>query len=184
MMSRTISNGESPHSSAPALEKIGLIRVQTNSLPLLWTLYKHNTKHGKINNRRYPALDLVLGGPGTGKSRMLDEMKSILSKSAQASGDKELITRMNNAFEFRISLDSDTTRFSGLLDNMFPELDISCRFLYQMRDDVNESWDAFARRWNHLSGWLTIDEVIGILAHAENIDKVEDMTVILSVDGA
>ncbi|KAE8971311.1 hypothetical protein PR003_g27972 [Phytophthora rubi] len=43
------------------------------------------------------AINLVVGGPGTGKSRMLEEMKGLLCEAAKQSQQQELVERMENA---------------------------------------------------------------------------------------
>lgn len=75
---------------------------------------------------------LVLSGPGTGKSRMLDEMKALLCKAAVESNSQDLIKRMENAYIFRVTFENGTSTVGSLLDYENPELDIRFRMLYQL----------------------------------------------------
>ncbi|KAG7376546.1 hypothetical protein PHYPSEUDO_013157 [Phytophthora pseudosyringae] len=102
------------------------------------------------------ALFLVLSGPGTGKSRMLDEMQGLLCEAAELSDDRELASKMKKAY----------------------------RMLYQLARERNP-WMAFVDQLKDScpSLRLRIESVIDIVAKLEKIDNVKDMTVILCVDG-
>ncbi|KAG9411203.1 hypothetical protein AC1031_016841 [Aphanomyces cochlioides] len=130
------------------------------------------------------ALNLVLSGPGTGKSRMLDEMKSLLCKAAELAEDEELISRMKTAFEFRVTFENGTAAIGSLIDSANPEFDISYRMLYQLAKE-RKDWPIFTFELKQYYSKLplSIGMVIDVVAKLEKMDNVEDMTVILCVDG-
>eukprot|EP00644_Phytophthora_capsici_P015162 jgi/Phyca11/575544/estExt2_Genewise1.C_PHYCAscaffold_750066 len=137
---------------------------------------------GDEDKRTHP-LHLVLSGPGTGKSRMLDEMKGLLCEAATRSEDQALIDRMNSAYMFRVTFENGTPAAGSLLNPEFPEYDISYRMLYQL-SPRNKKFGSFTDRLNTLSQQgKRIEDVIDILAKLEKVDDVKKMTVILCVDG-
>jgi hypothetical protein len=135
-------------------------------------------------DKQVHSLFLVLSGPGTGKSRMLDEMKGLLRTAAERSGNRELVSRMKKAYEFRVTFENGTSSLGPLLDEENPESDVSFRMLYQLAKDRTD-WLLFAHelKQSYRELPVTIGMVVDILAKLEQIDDVKDMTVILCVDG-
>ncbi|KAG1711953.1 hypothetical protein DVH05_009193 [Phytophthora capsici] len=138
-------------------------------------------KLGNQDKQSHP-LPLVLSGPGTGKSRMLDEMKGLLCEAAMRSEDQVLIDRMNSAYMFRVTFENGTPATGSLLNPDIPEYDISYRMLYQLSTG-DKSFGSFTDRLKMFSQQrFRIEDVIDILAELEKIDDVKNMTVILCVD--
>ncbi|KAF1782670.1 hypothetical protein GQ600_25718 [Phytophthora cactorum] len=140
-------------------------------------------QHG-IQDKQTHALFLVLSGPGTGNSRMLDEMKGLLCKAAEQSGEHELISSLKKAYEFRVTFENGTSALGSLLDEKNPELDVSFRILYQLAKE-RKPWMGFVDQLqgSYPSLRLRIEAVINIVVKLEKIEDVKDMTVILCVDG-
>ncbi|KAE9268264.1 hypothetical protein PF001_g29723 [Phytophthora fragariae] len=136
--------------------------------------------HDKQNH----AINLVMDGRGTGKSRMLDEMKGLLCEAAKQSQQQELVERMENAYVFRVTFEDGTCTTGNLLDSKCPEFDVSYRMLYQLAKDRIE-WPQFVDRLveSYPSLRLRIETVMEILATLEKVDNMKNMTVILCVDG-
>ncbi|KAG7395040.1 hypothetical protein PHYBOEH_004276 [Phytophthora boehmeriae] len=128
--------------------------------------------------RLYHALNLVLGGAGTGKSRMLDKMKRLLCLAAERSKREDLAKRLRKAYVFKISFGGDS---GSLLQTEDAEFDITHRMVHQLSKD-NKSWPEFAAEMKEFPHFLPrIETVIKALAQMENVDP-KDMTVILCVD--
>ncbi|KAE8971528.1 hypothetical protein PR002_g26798 [Phytophthora rubi] len=148
-------------------------------------LVAHNEawKLGYEGKQNY-AINLVLDGRGTGKSRMLDEMKGLLCEAAKQSQQQELVERMKNAYVFRVTFEGGTSSTGNLLDSECPEFDVSYRMLYQLAKDRIE-WPKFVDQLveSYPSLFLCIEEVMEILATLEKIGNMKNMTVILCVDG-
>ncbi|KAE8996982.1 hypothetical protein PR002_g19157 [Phytophthora rubi] len=130
------------------------------------------------------AINLVLSGPGTGKSRMLDEMKDLLCKAAERSKNQNLVKRMASAYTFHVTFEDGTgSNGSLLLSDEVPEYDVSYRMLYQLTKEIGD-WTVFhnelKRSYGHLL--LTIATVVDMLAELTMTD-VENLTVILCVNG-
>ncbi|KAE9068544.1 hypothetical protein PF006_g29768, partial [Phytophthora fragariae] len=130
------------------------------------------------------AINLVVGGTGTGKSRMLDEMKGLLCEAAKQSQQQDLVERMENTYVFRVTFEDETSSTGNLLDSDVPDFDVSYRMLYQLAKD-REEWMIFVDRLveSYPSLFLCIETVMEILATLEKVDNMKDMTVILCVDG-
>ncbi|OWY98808.1 LOW QUALITY PROTEIN: Crinkler (CRN) [Phytophthora megakarya] len=64
-------------------------------------------------------LFVVASGPGTGKSRMLDEMKN-----------QALIERMSSAYVFNVTLKNDTPTDGSVLDPQIPGFNVIVFFLW------------------------------------------------------
>ncbi|KAG9412952.1 hypothetical protein AC1031_015968 [Aphanomyces cochlioides] len=136
-------------------------------------------KDERMNKKSRP-LPVELSGSSTGKSRMLDEMKKLLCiAAAEVVKDDSLATRLKSAFEFRL----DFNHGSEPIEILNPEFDVSCRMLYQLSKVSKEPWIVFYYRWKNLSRFLRIEQVMDVLAQLQAIDNVEDMTVIICVDG-
>eukprot|EP00644_Phytophthora_capsici_P018375 jgi/Phyca11/130142/e_gw1.91.72.1 len=152
--------------------------VETLKDPLV-THYKA-WQVGNKDKRNHP-LHLVLSGPGTGKSRMLDEMKNLLCAAAIESKDQALVGRMNSAYMFRVTFENGTPAAGSLLNPEFPEYDISYRMLYQLSTG-EKPWGDFVHSLKmYPQKHISIERVISILAKREGVD-VKNMTVILCVD--
>ncbi|KAE9061779.1 hypothetical protein PF005_g30033, partial [Phytophthora fragariae] len=128
------------------------------------------------------ALNVVVGGRGTGKSRMLDEMKGLLCEAAKQSQQQELVERLENAYVFRVTFGGGTCTTGTLLDSGVPEFDVSYRMLYQLAKDRNE-WTQFVFELKQLKLPLSMGMVMEILATLKTVDNAKDMSVILCVDG-
>ncbi|GLE02973.1 hypothetical protein PINS_up011852 [Pythium insidiosum] len=152
----------------------------------LATPLEHHYNAWQIGNqdKQNHAINLVLSGAGTGKSRMLDEMKDLLCRAATRSKNQALMDRMESAYVFRVTFENGTAATGSLLDPKNPDYDISYRMLYQLAKD-RIPWLAFADRLSDMYSTLRlrIDTVIEILAKLRTISNAEDMTVILCVDG-
>ncbi|KAG9402539.1 hypothetical protein AC1031_007149 [Aphanomyces cochlioides] len=112
---------------------------------------------------------------------MLDEMKGLLCEAAVRLKNQALVNRMESAYVFRVTFEDDSTNGGALLGN--PEFDISYRMLYQLAK-LGIELDKFAMTLKKYSSlWLGVGEVIAILAKLEKINNVENMSVILCVDG-
>jgi len=151
-------------------------------------LVKHyqEWEDGSEDKQNHP-LFLVLSGPGTGKSRMLDEMQVLLCLAAEQSKKEDLMQRMKNAYVFHVSFENGTSATGKqLLNPEFPDFDISYRMLYQLsKERPGKDWTEFASelKTTYSNLPLSIGKVIKMLANLKNIDNVKDMTVILCVDG-
>ncbi|OQR89637.1 crinkler (CRN) domain-containing protein [Thraustotheca clavata] len=146
----------------------------------------YNAWQHKNEDKQNHVIILVMSGPGTGKSRMLDEMKGLLCEAAVWSKNQALVKRMKSAYVFRVTFENGTAAVGSLLDGKNPEFDISYRMLYQLAKEKHEKeWPQFS--WELKNTYsnlpLTIGKVIAILANLENVDSVKDMSVILCVDG-
>ncbi|KAE8881653.1 hypothetical protein PF003_g34293 [Phytophthora fragariae] len=131
------------------------------------------------------AINLVLSGPGTGKSRMLDEMKDLLCKAAERSKNQNLVKRMASAYTFHVTFEDGTgSNGSLLLSDEVPEYDVSYRMLYQLTKEIGD-WTVFhnelKRSYGHLL--LTIATVVDMLAELTMTD-VENLTVILFMNAS
>jgi len=150
-------------------------------------LVKHyNAWKDRRDDKQSHALFLVLSGPGTGKSRMLDEMKVLLYKAAEQSKNEDLMQRMRNAYVFHVTFENGTLANSELLDSKEAEFQVSYRMLYQLsKEREKKMWPIFAKELDtsYSSLRIQIADVIAILAKLKKIDNVKDMTVILCVDG-
>ncbi|CAK4714470.1 unnamed protein product, partial [Aphanomyces euteiches] len=135
----------------------------------------------KNQDKQNHAIIVVSSGPGTGKSRMLDEMKGLLCEAAARLKNQALVDRMESAYVFHVTFDDDSTNGSALLEN--PKFDISYRMLYQLAK-FGIDWDVFVSTLKKYSSlWLGVGQVMAILAKLEKISNVENMSVILCVDG-
>ncbi|EGZ28983.1 hypothetical protein PHYSODRAFT_469680, partial [Phytophthora sojae] len=148
----------------------------------------NNYKAWKENNHdgHCRALNVILSGAGTGKSRMLDNMKSLLCGAAKLSKDEDLMARMESAYVFRITFADGPEQDSQLIDDIYGDLDISYRMIYQLYKHKREvAWPLFVSKLKGVYSKTVffIEEVLVLLAKLEQIDKLQDMTVLLCVDG-
>lgn len=109
----------------------------------------NNYKAWKENNHdgHCRALNVILSGAGTGKSRMLDNMKSLLCGAAKLSKDEDLMARMESAYVFRITFADGPEQDSQLIDDIYGDLDISYRMIYQLYKHKREvAWPLFVSK--------------------------------------
>ncbi|TMW57964.1 hypothetical protein Poli38472_013438 [Pythium oligandrum] len=122
---------------------------------------------------------LVVGGSGTGKSRLLDEMTTVVRRVAEESAHDGLKAHgQSHVYCFHVALRNST---GCLLVPSNPEFEISCRMLYQLTK-VREPWVTFSTRICVLYPRLCIEDVVTLLAKTEKLNKIQDMTVILCID--
>ncbi|KAK1947060.1 hypothetical protein P3T76_001070 [Phytophthora citrophthora] len=100
----------------------------------LWSRWSVITTPGKggSEDKQSHTLHLVMSGPATGKSRMLDEMKGLMYEAAVRSEDQTLIDRMEKSYVFRVTFENGTQETGSLFNPDIPELNISYRMLYQL----------------------------------------------------
>ncbi|KAF0703896.1 Aste57867_7477 [Aphanomyces stellatus] len=103
---------------------------------------------GYMDKTRNP-LFMVLSGCGTGKSRMLDEMKELFKLAAnRATGEhkSELQKRLSEAYVFKVNFENGT-----FYKNDFDEVhhEVSVRMLYQLVGMEGQIW---ANLWLLLKG--------------------------------
>ncbi|KAI9994778.1 hypothetical protein PInf_011609 [Phytophthora infestans] len=97
-------------------------------------------RDGKTDKRTHP-LFVCLDGPGTGKSRLLDEFPNILQQQIfqdETQGDPAMKQLLRNAYTFKITFENETTDNYGLSD---PRKMMGTRMLYQLQDSVD--WATF-----------------------------------------
>ncbi|GMF24240.1 unnamed protein product [Phytophthora lilii] len=131
-------------------------------------------KENKQDKMNHP-LFLCLDGPGTGKSRFLDEFPTILREHVFAGTDEDpkMMSLLADAFTFNINFETEASTQDRLLGG---EEVIGARMLYQLQDDVE--WELFSQdQSNH----CIPEEALAILAQISGT-KLEDMCVILCVD--
>ncbi|KAI9994926.1 hypothetical protein PInf_011773 [Phytophthora infestans] len=97
-------------------------------------------RDGKTDKRSHP-LFVCLDGPGTGKSRLLDEFPNVLQQQIfcdETQGDPAMKQLLRNAYNFKITFENGTTKPGNFID---PGQAIGTRMLYQLQDSV--VWDEF-----------------------------------------
>ena len=129
-----------------------------------------NTILQKPDKQNHP-LFLVLSGAGTGKSRLLDEFKTLAS--GLFTGD--LHSRLSNAYVFKLSLENGTA--TGIFPD--PTHHVGCRMLYHLHKSSGITWDSFRiNPQNHVSPL----DVLLKLASSLQI-PLNKLTAIILVDG-
>ncbi|KAI9994773.1 hypothetical protein PInf_011604 [Phytophthora infestans] len=132
-------------------------------------------RDGKTDKRTHP-LFVCLDGPGTGKSRLLDEFPNILQQQIfrdETQGDPAMKQLLRNAYTFKITFENGTTDNYGLSD---PRKMMGTRMLYQLQDSV--VWEEFLLdHANH----VIPTQVLSKLSTITGTDSSQ-MCVILCVD--
>ncbi|KAL3667567.1 hypothetical protein V7S43_007121 [Phytophthora oleae] len=127
--------------------------------------------HDKISH----PLFVCLSGPGTGKSRVLDEFPTLVKERlfAEENENSEMMRLLETAFTFKVTFENGTTKrfqFSN------PEQAIGTRMLYQLQNEL--AWTDFAE---DTSRHCKPNEVIAKLSKITDTPE-RDMCVILCVD--
>ncbi|KAE8962502.1 hypothetical protein PR001_g29687 [Phytophthora rubi] len=92
---------------------------------------------GKTDKRSHP-LFVCLDGPGTGKSRLLDEFPDVLQRQVGAQGTPAMKQLLQKAYTFKVTFENGTTDNHGISD---PSKMIGTRMLYQLQNSVD--WAIF-----------------------------------------
>ncbi|KAI9994921.1 hypothetical protein PInf_011764 [Phytophthora infestans] len=96
-------------------------------------------RDGKTDKRSHP-LFVCLDGPGTGKSRLLDEFPNVLQQRIfrdETQGDPAMKQLLQTAYNFKITFENGTTDNYGISD---PRKMIGTRMLYQLQES---DWTMF-----------------------------------------
>ncbi|EEY68339.1 crinkler (CRN) family protein, putative [Phytophthora infestans T30-4] len=132
-------------------------------------------RDGKTDKRSHP-LFVCLDGPGTGKSRLLDEFPKILQQDIfrdETQGDPAMKQLLQTAYNFKITFENGTTKPGNFID---PGQAIGTRMLYQLQDSV--VWGEFMLdHANH----VVPEQVLSKLSAITGTDPSQ-MCVILCVD--
>jgi len=125
-----------------------------------------------LSSKAEHAMFFCLSGPGTGKSRMLDEFPSIC-RSAAESVSKRLHTVLLNAVVINVSFENGSSTATADLNYA-----IGARMLYQLRPKTYESmtWDLFR---NDPVSQVTAEQVVNLMLEA----KSKQLSIIICVDG-
>jgi hypothetical protein len=135
------------------------------------TAHYENWKAGKHQKIQHP-LFLCLSGPGTGKSRLLDEFQNMLCDSVQ---NNEIAEMMRRALVFNISFENGT---SGDPEPFVSDYAIGGRMMYQMRE-VEIGWKQLALTKYYRS---LPEDIISSVCKEKNL-QVRDTCVFLLIDG-
>ncbi|KAE9013785.1 hypothetical protein PF011_g8333 [Phytophthora fragariae] len=161
----------------PLVESIGAKWDFQNSLDLgnlSYAIGQHYQawRDGKTDKRTHP-LFVCLDGPGTGKSRLLDEFPNVLKQQVGVQGDPAMDELLQNAYTFKVTFENGTTDNYGISG---PCEMIGTRMLYQLQDSL--AWMAFAgQRTFHLDPSQAMTKLSEITGTA-----LRKMCVILCVD--
>jgi hypothetical protein len=143
--------------------------------PLSSSIRDHfvNWSESKQDKQLHP-LYLCLSGPGTGKSRLLEEFPKLLKHSLMTdpNDNNVLLGKLDEAYVFNVSFENGTSYGSPMLNNADYEIGTRMRFLMS---DLR--WDQVA---HHRP--CTIGEAILDLATCTG-KTMEDLTIIICVDG-
>ena len=117
----------------------------------------------------------IASGPGTGKSRLLDELPALFL-SAAADNDK-LKTLLAGARVFKVSFENGTPYDPDAEAGLDGDVAIGTRMLWQLTDTANTSFPAF-----RLLNSCTIDGALNTLSEITGVSRREQV-VFLLVDG-
>ncbi|KAL4094494.1 hypothetical protein PRIC1_010155 [Phytophthora ramorum] len=166
----------SAHAAEPLVSSVGSewdfqdpssLEDVADAIPAHFAAWK-KSRHDK---RSHP-LFLCLDGPGTGKSRLLNEFPRLLKKVVAGNGNREMVGLLQNAFTFNVTLENGTG--SGYFTN--PSLAIGTRMLYQLQNSLK--WATFYQEPAH---HLDASAVLAKLCQVKGISS-RDLCVILCVD--
>lgn len=130
----------------------------------------HETWKCGVRDKQTHTIFLVYGGPGTGKSRLLDEFS--IKMVDRSDGEPEVGRMLKDAFVFKLSFENGT---GSLVSSDYPAHEIGCRMLYQLIGDDGD-WGIFrANPRNHVNP----GEVMSALCKMTNIDGTLASFVIL-----
>ena len=90
--------------------------------------HHENTIAGSVDKLHHP-LFLVLSGPGTGKSRLLDEFHRIACDTCNC---QELLYKLEEAYVFKVSFENGTRESNG---EMSGAQEIGARMYFQLHPD-------------------------------------------------
>jgi hypothetical protein len=123
-----------------------------------------------IKDKQCHPLFLCLSGPGTGKSRLLNEFPRLVKESVSERDDLKIL--FDNALCFNVSFENGTLTNPSRFD---PSTLIGTRMMYQLQDDLK--WDQFCVEYS-----FTISTALAKTAELTKRD-LKNMCVILCVDG-
>jgi hypothetical protein len=131
-------------------------------------------REGRTDKRSHP-LFACLDGPGTGKSRLLDEFPRVLQQQIvrEEAGDPAMKQLLQKAFTFKVSFGNGTCYNGGF---SYPSKMIGTRMLYQLQDTL--PWMTFNENPTfHLNPEQVLSKLSAITGTA-----LDQMCVILCVD--
>lgn len=177
------------HSLLATLGKNWTYQVSNDVFKLLSpSIREHfaNWSESKKDKQLHP-LYLCLSGPGTGKSRLLEEFPKLLKRSLTTEsndtnvpvnvlpGNFEAVLRgkLDEAYVFNVSFENGTSYGSPMLIDADHEIGTRMRYLMS-----NLQWDQIVAKHHP----CTIGDAIRDLASCTE-KKIENLTVMIAVDG-